>query len=141
MYFQINWRGKRVFGVGKRSDGGEKSGVTAYIIESKYLASIALLRFSNGTREAYHSHAFNALTLWFKGRVVEERLYPGIEQEDTEYRAGQWKITRRDNMHRVRSIGTSWALTLRGPWADVWQEFRNGKTVHLTHGRKEVHGV
>ena len=137
MYFQISWRGKRVFGIGKRSDGGEKSGVTAYIIESKFLASVALLRFSRGTREAYHSHAFNALTLWLKGRVVEERLYPDYEAQ-TEYRAGQWKITRRDNMHRVRALVTSWALTLRGPWADVWQESRQGKVVSLTHGRQEL---
>ena len=48
-----------------KPDGGKNSGVTAYfLIEWKVLFSVGILRFNEGTREAYHSHAFNALTWW-----------------------------------------------------------------------------
>jgi hypothetical protein len=46
----------------KCKDGGPESPVTAYVlVEIKSLFSVMLLHFS-GTREAFHSHAFNALT-------------------------------------------------------------------------------
>ena len=45
----------------KSHDGGKNSGVTGYwLIEWKSGFSIVVLRFSKGTREAFHSHAFNA---------------------------------------------------------------------------------
>ena len=56
----------------KSHDGGPNSGVTGYwLIEWKLGFSIVLLRFSKGSREAFHSHAFNAWTWWIKGRVME----------------------------------------------------------------------
>jgi hypothetical protein len=59
----------------KKPDGGKDSGVTAYfLIEWKILFSIGVLRFKKGTREAYHNHAFNALTWWLKGKVTEEKI-------------------------------------------------------------------
>lgn len=128
----------------KCDDGGKGSGVTAYfLIEWKRFFSVALLHFNPGTREAYHSHAFNAWTLWLKGRVEEQRLYrletSGVLTRLTYFfRAGQWKKTTRDNMHRVNALTSTWALTFRGPWHDTWQEFRNGQIVTLTHGRKVV---
>ena len=55
----------------KSHDGGKNSGVTGYwLIEWKSGFSIVVLRFSKGTREAFHSHAFNALTWWLKGSVT-----------------------------------------------------------------------
>lgn len=51
-------------------DGGNTSGVKGlFLIEAKCLFSIVLLRFSKGSREAYHTHAFSALTLWLRGEV------------------------------------------------------------------------
>lgn len=52
------------------SDGGINSGVKGlFLIEIKPVFSIVLLRFRKGTREAYHSHAFNAVTWFLKGTV------------------------------------------------------------------------
>lgn len=126
----------------KASDGGKDSGVTGFFfVEIKPLFSVVLLHFRNGTREAYHSHAFNALALWLRGRVIERRLV-GPEhdmcEESREYHAGQLKYTSRENMHKVESLGDTWALSIRGPWAKTWKEFKGGKVVTLTNGRKVV---
>jgi hypothetical protein len=48
------------------------------------------------------------------------------------------KYTTRNNFHKVRALEDTWALTIRGPWNDTWQEFRKDKYVTLTHGRKEI---
>jgi hypothetical protein len=129
--------------VEKASDGGTDSGVTGYFLfEIKPLFSIVLLHFRKGTREAYHSHAFNAITLWLRGRVIEHRLrcneYGDIYKQSTQYRPGQLKYTGRTNMHKVQSLGDSYALSIRGPWAKTWKEFKAGKIVTLTNGRKVV---
>lgn len=101
----------------KGKDGGPESNVTGYwLIEAKGLFSFVLLRFDKGSREAYHSHAFNA---W------------------------SWKLvyTSRERMHKVYGMSDrTWVLSFRGPWADKWQEFfdKTRKFVTLTHGRKVV---
>lgn len=133
----------------KQSDGGKDSGVTAYtLFEIKSLASVMLLHFRPGTREAYHSHAFKAWTLWLKGQVTEDRLvnpwfvrygFGRPRFSFTPFRAGDWKVTTRENMHRVvAGRNGAWALTIRGPWSKTWQEYKNGKFVTLAHGRKVV---
>ena len=137
MYKQIKLGNKRLFGIGKRSDGGNKSGVTAYIIESKFLFSLALLHFKNGTREAYHSHAFNALTLWLKGKVREHMIDGTVK----DWKAGKIKYTSKNTFHKVESLGDSWALSMRGPWENIWKELRDNKLVYLTHDRKVFLGV
>lgn len=134
----------------KRVDGGPKSNVTGFwLIEWKRFFSIALLRFDDGARDCYHSHAFNCVSWILRGQLHEDR----IREEDGHYLPGPSKwvstwsvfkpslspvITTRDNLHRVHSIGTTWALTLRGPWVGHWKELRGRKTVTLTHGRKEI---
>lgn len=122
----------------KAPDGGANSGVTAYfLIEWKSVFSIALLRFDRGSREAFHEHAFSAITLWLKGQV-RERVLHSIWPCETSYRyfsAGDVKHTPRDLFHRIEAVKVSWALTLRGPWRDQWCEYRDGKLVTLTHGR------
>lgn len=121
----------------KASDGGKDSGVTGYfLIECKPLFSIVLLRFSKGTREAYHEHAFNAWTLWLKGRVVEHRMLVG--SIGRVYRAGQLKRTPRSCFHKIEALDTAWALSVRGPWAARWHELRGNQLVTLTHGRKVI---
>lgn len=119
----------------KAPDGGANSGVTGYfLIEWKRFFSIALLHFSSGSREAFHSHAFNAYTIWLKGLVVEEQVCG----EQKIYKVGDFKYTPKTRFHRIVSFGPSWALTFRGPWDDTWQEYKDGEITTLTHGRKVV---
>lgn len=122
----------------KGSDGGKDSGVTGYfLVEIKPLFSIVLLHFRNGTREAFHEHAFNALTLWLKGQVIEHILNAETQEETTrEFSAGHIKYTSRQRFHKVESVGETWALSVRGPWTNTWREFKLGKFITLTHGRK-----
>lgn len=119
----------------KAADGGQGSGVTGYfVVEIKSLFSIVLLYFNKGTREAYHSHAFNALTLWLKGQVIEQDL----SGDQRPYAAGELKYTPRSRFHRIMALEPTWALSLRGPWVDYWQEMKRGRLTTLTHGRVEV---
>lgn len=119
----------------KAADGGKHSGVTGYfLVEIKSAFSIVLLHFEKGTREAFHEHAFNAVTLWLWGRIVEHIL-GGI---DREFCAGDVKFTPRSCFHKIEALESSWALSIRGPWLDRWREWRGDHFVTLTHGRKEV---
>lgn len=129
-------------------DGGPDSGVTGYwLIEWKRGFSIVLLHFSPGSREAFHSHAFNAVTLWLKGRITEEPIYlingnpcgTTVESNVKRWKPGQIKWTSRSRFHRVIAGGQgAWALSIRGPWKDTWQEHKNGRLIKLTSGRVEV---
>lgn len=122
-----------------KPDGGKDSGVTGYfLIEWKWLFSIAILKFEKGSREAYHSHAFNAYTWWISGHAVEERIIKDGTYITWYKRAWKPKYTPKDNLHRVFSYGDSWCLTIRGPWEDTWYEYKNGEKITLTHGRKVV---
>lgn len=124
----------------KKYDGGKESGVIGYcLIEWKVLFSIVLLRFSDGTRENYHSHAFNAMTWFLKGKVVEEGYCGPIYKPQDKIFTPSFKpkVTKRDKIHRVNSIGTTWAISFRGPWTDTWFEVdKDGNKITLTHGRK-----
>ena len=122
-------------------DGGAESTVTGlYLVEIKSLFSIVLLRFSNGSREAYHSHAFNCIS-WLLSGSLTEYHYNGRANRLPEHRR-RWLpfVTRRSTFHKVKSTGTSWVLSLRGPWLDNWREFlENEQRVrNLTHGRIEI---
>lgn len=126
----------------KGKDGGSESTVTGYwLIEWKPVFSIALLRLDDGSREAYHSHAFNAVSWLLSGRLIEEiicedgswgtRLYnPSIKPI----------LTPRECFHKVTSVGRSWAITFRGPWNKTWKEYLPLENRHrtLTNGRKEI---
>jgi len=98
----------------KKYDGGKSSGVTGYfLIEWKKVFSIGLLHFKDGSREAYHSHAFNAITWWLYGKV-KEIIHP-LLSEKCFSPSIRPKFTKRDCFHKVSSFGSSWALTFRGP--------------------------
>lgn len=119
-------------------DGGIESRVSGlYLMELKSLFSIVLLRFADGSREAYHSHAFNALSWVLSGRLDENMLEGPI---NTYMPSCKPVITRRTDFHKVSSIGTTWVLSFRGPWIDKWREFLPilNKFITLTHGRKIV---
>jgi len=123
----------------KSPDGGANSGVTGYfLVEIKPLFSIVLLRFSAGSREAFHEHAFSALTLWLSGEVEEHRIDGAFDFITHFPQAGRFKFTPRNCFHKITCMRPAWALSFRGPWIDYWREKRGDKTVWLTHGRKEV---
>lgn len=122
----------------KAKDGGPDSTVTGYwLIEAKKLFSIALLKFEHGSRDAFHSHAFNSVNWILKGCVDEEHTDGRVERR----RAGlsPW-YAMRNTFHQVFSNGTTWVLSIRGPWAKTWQEYDpgTGQTTVLTHGRQVV---
>lgn len=114
---------------------GMVQGSAEYVlIEIKSLFSIILTHLSPNGITAMHSHAFKALTIWLWGFGTEYNcdyrlisLFPG-----------KLKYTSKD-FHAISSGNSgAWFLTIRGPWSDTWQEFRNGKLITLTHGRKEI---
>lgn len=126
-------------------DGGPLSHVWGFwLIEWKRLFSIALLRFEDGSREAYHTHAFNAWSWVLWGRLWEQSIIkPEYGPVDTysfrKYTPSFWPIyTPRDTMHRVVSRGRTWVLTFRGPWRDTWWEYIPAEDAYfkLTHGRE-----
>ncbi len=124
----------------KGKDGGPKSNVTGYwLIEWKRFFSIALLRFDHGSREEFHSHAFNCASVVLRGSLREEHLNGDVETHES----GDGIITKRDTFHRVYSEGTSWVFTVRGPWDKTWKEFdpNTKKSVILGDGRKVVDGA
>lgn len=120
-------------------DGGPDSPVEAYfLLEIKSLCSIALLKFNEGGREAFHTHAFNALTWFLWGDMIEE-------SKNTEYNYTNYyfyrrslfpKLTHREKNHRVYAYKTSWCFTIRGPWVSNWTEDNDTHHTTLTHGRK-----
>ena len=120
-------------------DGGPESTVWAHwLFECKGVGSIVLLRFEDGSRDAYHSHAFNSISWLLSGGLVEDRIeddLPGGHRV-TAY-LPHWLpiITTRDNCHRVVSVGRSWVLSFRGPWARTWREHSAAGDVTLASGR------
>lgn len=119
-------------------DGGELSHVWAYwLFAWKALCSIGLLRFEDGTREAFHSHAFDCVSWVLSGELEERHLLGAIETHRPSWRP---IITRRETFHQVHSNGRTWVLTLRGPWVNTWREWlpAESRAVLLTHGRREV---
>lgn len=130
----------------KCKDGGPDSTVTAYVLfEIKWLASVMLLRFDGDSREAYHDHAFNAVS-WLlpRGKLIERALTFMTQTtfDISNVYKPSWRpiITKRSTFHRVDSVGRSWALTFRGPWSKTWREYnpRAERYTTLTHGREPV---
>ena len=119
-------------------DGGPKSRVDGFwLIRAKSLFTIALLRFDRGSREAYHSHAFNCIS-WVLSGGLEEHMHDG---EVLIHRPGLKPIiTKRETFHKVYGLeGSNWVLTFRGPWANRWREItEDGRDITLTHNRVEV---
>ena len=123
-------------------DGGPESTVSGFwLIELKNWFSIVLLKFEDGSRDAFHSHAFHSVSWLLSGKL--EEVTPEIAYHDDYNVNDYWPslrpiITNRDTVHKVVSVNTSWVLSFRGPWADTWHEWLQGKKITLTNGRKEV---
>jgi hypothetical protein len=122
--------------VGK--DGGPKSRVDGFwLIRIKSLFSIALLRFAKGSRQAFHSHAFNSRSWLLTGGLVEVELGGPVKRHEPSLKPID---TKRDTFHKVFGVKDSnWVLTFRGPWADDWLEVdERGDIIRLTHNRVEL---
>lgn len=131
-------------------DGGPESHVWGYwLLEIKSLFSIVLLRFENGSRDAYHNHAFNCISWVLKGELAEhvgaittdpDGNFPEFTHGITyNYRPSLKPVfTYRTTNHKVVSYGRTWVLSFRGPWAKTWKETVNGEEIVLTEGRKVV---
>lgn len=117
-------------------DGGPNSKVWGFwLVGIKSLFSLALLRFDPGSREAYHSHAFNCVSWVLRGELHEHHMDGTVDF----HCSGKRITTKRETFHKVYSVGRSWVLTLRGPWAKTWREYTSERgVVVLTHGREEV---
>lgn len=125
-------------------DGGKESYVTGFFFaEIKPLFSAVLLHFAEGSREAYHSHAFNSLSWVLRGRLEENMLNGRVNVYGPGLRP---VVTLRSDFHKVVSVGDTWVLSFRGPWAKTWREYLPGlqKLITLSSGRKvveEAHAV
>jgi hypothetical protein len=122
----------------KGKDGGPLSTVTGYwLAEIKSLFSAVLLKFEDGSRDQYHDHAFWSVNWVLAGRVVEHHL-----DGEKVVHTPSWRpvVTRRSTFHRVVSEGTTWVLSLRGPWTKRWHEYdpATGWYSTLASGRKVV---
>ncbi len=119
-------------------DGGPLSKVWGmFLIEIKSAFSVVLLRFSDGSREAYHTHAFNAVSWVLRGKLIENNL--GGDRKV--YTPSWFPIhTPRNCFHMVVSEGTTWVLSFRGPWVAEWKEYLPDENIiiTLTHGRQVV---
>lgn len=127
-------------------DGGKESKVWCYGVEIKKLFSIILLRFEDGSREAYHSHAFNCLNWVLKGELQEDRLNRKKVILRNDHNHFKYLssfipfIIKKEHLHKVTSIGRTLVLSFRGPWANEWIEYLpdENRFVKLTYGRKEI---
>lgn len=132
----------KLFSYGK--DGGPESKVSGFwLIESKRFLSIALLVFEDGSREAYHNHAFDAISWLIKGKLVEEEIADGdatVTKIVVYTPSLKPIVTKRDTFHKVSSVGKAYAITFRGSWRPRWREWLplESRFRTLTNGRKEV---
>ena len=126
-------------------DGGPLSKVWGlFVIEWKSLFSIVVLRFDDGARDAaYHAHAFNAVSWVLKGTLGEETVSSLGVRPVTSWKTYRpsWRpiYTPRDCFHKVHSIGTTWAITFRGPWVGKWKEYLPNENKIITLTRKQNH--
>ena len=119
-------------------DGGKGSGVTGYwLCEFKSLFSIVLLHFKQGSRESYHSHAFNAWSFYLSGEVKEHHLDGTTVAWKPSFAP---KYTPRSTFHKIYAVRDTWCLSVRGPWSPYWHEYSPTlrQYTKLTHARRVV---
>ena len=101
-------------------DGGPKSNVLGlWFIEAKSLFSAALLRFSDKSRDEFHSHAFDSLSWVLSGSLTEQHLDGRMQRHHPSIKP---VVTAKSTFHRVAADDVTWVFTLRGPWDKTWFE-------------------
>lgn len=122
-----------------KKDGGPHSRVWCWGFESKRLFSVLILRFAFGSREAYHSHAFNSVS-WVLRGVLRERERVDFGDTSRDHRASFKPIlTYRSTLHQVLGRApNTWVLSFRGPWCTEWIEHNEHGVQVLTNGRRVV---
>ncbi len=121
-------------------DGGKDSCVWGYwLIELKSLFSVVLLCFEDGSREEYHSHAFNCWSWVLKGQLRELNL----DGSENTYKPSIFPIkTKRETFHKVFSEGRTWVFSIRGAWFQTWREFLPATKQYVTlRSGREVVGI
>lgn len=119
-------------------DGGQESVVWGFwLFEIKSLFSIAILKFEDGSRDAYHNHAFGAISWILKGKLREEHLNGKANWIRPSFMP---VFTPKSCFHKVTSFGNTYALTFRGRWDEQWNEYLPQTDEHITlsEGRKRV---
>lgn len=122
-------------------DGGPESRVWCWGLECKWAFSVLLLKFEQGSREAFHSHAFNAVSWIISGALYETIRLACGNHRSVLYTATLRPIfTPRDRFHKVYGLDpVTWVITFRGPWVNHWLEATPAEgTYTLTHGRKRI---
>jgi hypothetical protein len=121
-------------------DGGKESRVWGFFLaEIKSLFSVVLLHFKDGSREAYHSHAFNSLSWVLKGKLTEHMYDKRINVYSPSFKP---VVTLRTDLHMVKSTGDTWVISFRGPWSKTWHEIipsaegAQDELLTLTNGRR-----
>lgn len=108
-----------------------------WLVEWKRWFSIVLLRFEGLSREAFHTHAFGCVSWVLWGMLIEQHLDGRIQVHTPSWRP---VITRRSTFHKVDSVGRTWVLSFRGPWAAWWHEYipETGTILTLLSGRRVI---
>jgi hypothetical protein len=126
-------------------DGGPESNVRMWGFEWKQVCSILILNFGKGSREAFHTHAFNSISWVLTGGLLEYLILGGHIMPPASPKryppSLKPAMTTRSTFHKVEGMTDSnWVITFRGPWVDKWREYlpNLGKFRTLTHGRKEI---
>ncbi len=114
-----------------RKDGGPESLVWGlFLVEIKKLFTVVLLNFRTGSREAYHSHAFGAVSWVLWGRLTEYSV-GGVPLPRT-YRPSLIPVfTPASRFHKVYAEKNSIVVSFRGPWKEDWLEY-DSNTKELT---------
>lgn len=126
-----------------KKDGGPESNVTMWGVESKRLGSILVLKFEKGSREAFHSHAFDAVSYLLSGKlgeIIRERVVAGgdlhtVHRLRLHQPSGVPIVTPRELMHQVHGlVQESWVLTFRSPWQPTWEDWPSASATPNTLG-------
>lgn len=120
------------------TDGGKESGVNGFwLFEIKSLFSLVILFFNKGTRENYHSHAFNAYTFFIYGEIEEQILNSNTKIWKPSIYP---KYTPKSRFHRVKALEKTCCISFRGPWQKYWYEYspKNNQYLLLTNKRKII---
>ncbi len=102
--------------------------------EFKPLGGIILNIFNSVKQDRFHTHAFNAVSIMFKGHYME-----GIKGCKSRRREHDIKYLPKTLNHKIlQSSKNAMSLTIMGPWDKTWTETFETKTREYRWGRKRI---